>query len=109
MVLERFLPQRKAEAVIAALSMSAIAEAEHALSACLDNPESVYKANLDLKISNQEVLRVVLLDAKFRFITKVDVFKGSLNERFRFENFFYLYAGISFVFGVYLTWAAFSA
>lgn len=35
--------------------------------------------------------------------------KVRLYERFRFENFFYLYAGISFVFGVYLTWAAFSA
>jgi hypothetical protein len=35
--------------------------------------------------------------------------KVRLYERFRFENFFYFYAGISFVFGVYLTWAAFSA
>ena len=35
--------------------------------------------------------------------------KVRLYERFRFENFFYLYAGISFVFGVYLTWAGFSA
>jgi len=35
--------------------------------------------------------------------------KVRLYERFRFENFFYLYAGIIFVFGVYLTWAAFSA
>ncbi len=35
--------------------------------------------------------------------------KVRLYERFRFESFFYLYAGISFVFGVYLIWAAFSA
>jgi DNA repair protein RadC len=42
--LRQFLPQRKAEAVIAALSMSAIAESEHSLSDQLDNPESIYHA-----------------------------------------------------------------
>ena len=35
--LRQFLPQQKAEAVIAALSVSAIAETEHALSEQLDN------------------------------------------------------------------------
>jgi DNA repair protein RadC len=60
--LRQFLPQQKAEAVIAALSMSAIAETEHALSDQLDNPESVYHACADMKLLNQEVLRVILLD-----------------------------------------------
>jgi DNA repair protein RadC len=36
--LRQFLPQRKAEAVVAALSMSSIAETEHARSEQLDNP-----------------------------------------------------------------------
>jgi len=36
-------------------------------------------------------------------------FKVRLFEMFHFENFFYLYAAISFVFGTYLTWAGFSA
>jgi hypothetical protein len=42
--LRQFLPQQKAEAVIAALSVSAIAESEHALSDQLDNPEAIYNA-----------------------------------------------------------------
>jgi DNA repair protein RadC len=41
--LRQFLPQRKAEAVVAALSMSSIAETEHARSEQLDNPESVFE------------------------------------------------------------------
>ena len=45
--LRQFLPQRKAEAVVAALSMSAIAETEHARSEQLDNPESIYRACAD--------------------------------------------------------------
>ena len=39
--LRQFLPRRKAEAVVVALSMSAIAETEHARSEQLDNPESI--------------------------------------------------------------------
>jgi DNA repair protein RadC len=42
--LRQFLPQRKAEAVVAALSMSSIAETEHARSKQLDNPESIHRA-----------------------------------------------------------------
>jgi DNA repair protein RadC len=53
--------RRKAEAVIAALSMSAIAETEHARSEQLDNPESICRASADMKLFNQEVLHVVLL------------------------------------------------
>jgi DNA repair protein RadC len=45
-----------------------------------DSPESVYKACADMKLFNQEVLRVVLLDTRHRLITMVDVTKGSLNE-----------------------------
>ena len=37
--LRQFLPRRKAEAVVAALSISAIAETGHARSEQLDNPE----------------------------------------------------------------------
>jgi hypothetical protein len=57
--LRQFLPRRKAEAVVAALSMSAIAETEHARSEQLDNPESIYRACADMKLFNQEVLRVI--------------------------------------------------
>jgi DNA repair protein RadC len=39
--LRQFLPQRKAEAVAAALSMFAIAETGHVRSEQLDNPESI--------------------------------------------------------------------
>jgi DNA repair protein RadC len=60
--LRQFLPRRKAEAVVAALSMSAIAETEHARSEQLDNPESIYRACADMKPFNQEVLPVILLD-----------------------------------------------
>jgi len=53
----RFLPgttaipsRRKAEAVVAALSTSAIAETEHARSEQLDNPESIYRACADMRL-----------------------------------------------------------
>jgi DNA repair protein RadC len=78
--LRQFLPQRKAEAVMAAFSVSMIAESEHARSQVFDNPESVYRACADMKLLNQEALRVVLLDAKQRLISLVDVTKGTLNE-----------------------------
>jgi len=38
-----------------------------------DNPESVYRACADMKLFNQEVLRIVLLDAKRRLISFWDV------------------------------------
>jgi DNA repair protein RadC len=78
--LRQFLPQRKAEAVMAAFSMCTIAESEHARSNVFDNPESVYRACADMKLFTQEVLRVVLLDAKQRLITIADITKGSVNE-----------------------------
>jgi DNA repair protein RadC len=77
--LRQFLPRRKAEAVMAALAISNVAEAEHALSAPLNNAEAIYKANLDMKWFHQEVVRVVLLDSQLRCITKVEISKGTVN------------------------------
>jgi DNA repair protein RadC len=78
--LRQFLPKGKAEAVMAALSISNVAEAEHALSAPLNNPEALFSANLDMKRFHQEVVRVVLLDAQHRCITKVDISRGTVNQ-----------------------------
>jgi DNA repair protein RadC len=78
--LRQFLPKGKAEAVMAALSMSNIADAEYALSAPLTNAEAIYRANLDMKGFHQEVVRVVLLDAQHRCITRVDITRGTVNE-----------------------------
>jgi DNA repair protein RadC len=78
--LRQFLPRRSAESVVAALSMSAIAEAEHARSEQLDNPESIYRASTDMKHFNQEVLRVILLDTRNRHISTFEITKGSINE-----------------------------
>jgi hypothetical protein len=52
--LRQFLPRRQAESVVAALSMSLVAETEHARSDQLDNPESIYRACADMKLSNQK-------------------------------------------------------
>jgi DNA repair protein RadC len=78
--LRQFLPQRRVEAVMAALSMCTIAESEHARSNVFDNPECVYRTCADMKLFTQEVLRVVLLDAKQHLITSADITKGSVNE-----------------------------
>jgi DNA repair protein RadC len=78
--LRQFLPQQKAEAVIAALSVSAIAETEHSLSDQLDNAESIYHVCADMKLFNQEVLRVILLDTRYRHISTVEISKGTINE-----------------------------
>ena len=76
--LRQFLPKHKAEAVMAAFSISNVADAEHALSGPLNNAEAIYRANLDMK--GQEVVRVVLLDAQNRCITRVDIARGTVNE-----------------------------
>jgi len=65
---------------MAALSMSNVADVEHALSAPLTNAEAIYRANLDMKGFHQEVVRVVLLDAQHRCITRVDIARGTVNE-----------------------------
>jgi DNA repair protein RadC len=64
----------------AALSMSVIAETEHARSEQLDNPESIYRACTDMKLFHQEVLRVILLDTRYRHISTIEITKGSINE-----------------------------
>ena len=78
--LRQFLPRRQAEAVVAALGMSVIAETEHARSEQLDNPESIHRACADMKLFNQEVLRVILLDTRYRHISTLEITKGSINE-----------------------------
>jgi DNA repair protein RadC len=78
--LRQFLPRRQPESVVAALSMSVLAETEHARSEQLDNPESIYRACADLKLFSQEVLRVILLDARYRHISTVEITKASINE-----------------------------
>ena len=51
--LRQFLPRRKAEAVMAALSMSMIVKSEHARSGVFDHPESVYRACSDMKLRGE--------------------------------------------------------
>ena len=65
---------------MAALSISNVVDAEHALSAPLSSAEAIYRANLDMKGFHQEVVRVVLLDTHNRCITKVDIARGTVNE-----------------------------
>jgi DNA repair protein RadC len=76
------VPQRKrqAESVVGALSMSVIAETEHARAEQFDNPESIYRACVDMKLFSQEVLCVILLDTRYRHISTVEITKGSINE-----------------------------
>src|SRR5208283_3066271 len=78
--LRQFLPRRQAESVVAALSMSFIAETEYARAEQLDNPESIYRACTDMKLFSQEVLRVILLDTRYRHSSTVEITKGSINE-----------------------------
>ena len=78
--LRQLLTARQAEAVMAALSVASVAEAEHALSAPLNDAEAVYRANLDMRAFHQEVVRVVLLDCQLRCITKMEISRGTVNE-----------------------------
>jgi DNA repair protein RadC len=78
--LRQFLPRRQAESVVAALSMSVIAETEHARSEQVDNPEAIYRACADMKLFRQEVLRVILLDTRYRHSSTVEITKGTINE-----------------------------
>jgi DNA repair protein RadC len=70
----------KAERLVAALAVSARAHAENASQEPFNTPETVFRSCLDMQAFQQEVLRVVLLDARLRRITAVDVTKGTLNE-----------------------------
>jgi DNA repair protein RadC len=78
--LSTFMPNYKAERLVAALAVSARVQAQIALQEPLSTPETVYRSCLDMQACQQEVLRVVLLDTRFRRITAVDVTKGTLNE-----------------------------
>jgi DNA repair protein RadC len=78
--LRQLLPRRQAESVVAALSMSVIAETEHASSEQIDNSESIYRACADMNLFNQEVLHVILLDTRYRHNSTIEITKGSINE-----------------------------
>ena len=91
--LRQFLPRRQAESVVAALSMSVIAETKHARSEQLDNPEAIYRACADMKLFSQEVLRVILLDTRYRHSSTVEITKGTINESLA-HPFFALATGI---------------
>jgi DNA repair protein RadC len=56
--------------------MSVLAETEHARSEHLDNPESIYRACANMKVFNQEALRVILLDTRYRLIWTFEITKG---------------------------------
>jgi DNA repair protein RadC len=60
--------------------MSVIAETEHARAEQLDNPESIDRACADMKLFSQEVLRVILLDSRYRHSSTVEITRGSINE-----------------------------
>ena len=75
-----FMPQREAEALVAALSLVPIAETEAAMTKPLNQGAVVYGFCQDMRKLNQEVLRVILVDTSYRCITTVDVTKGTLNE-----------------------------
>ena len=78
--LRQFLTTRQAQAVMAGLSLSSIVDTEDALSAPLNTPAAVYLANSEMRWLRQEVVRVVLLDAQNRCITRVDVSTGTVDE-----------------------------
>ena len=46
----------------------------------LDNSESINRACADMKLFNQEVLRVILLDTRYRHSSTIEITKGSINE-----------------------------
>jgi DNA repair protein RadC len=64
-----FMTTRQAERLVAALAVSARAQTQDAFQEPFDSPETVYRSCLDMQAFQQEVLRVVLLDARFRRIT----------------------------------------
>jgi DNA repair protein RadC len=78
--LRSFMTKHKAERLVAALAVSARAHAANAFQEPFDTPETVFRSCLDMQAFQQEVLRVILLDARLRRITAVDVTKGTLNE-----------------------------
>jgi DNA repair protein RadC len=75
-----FMTTHKAERLVAAFAVSARAQAQNSFQEPFDSPETVYRSCLDMQAFQQEVLRVVLLDARFRRVTAVDITKGTLNQ-----------------------------
>jgi len=78
--LRAFMTIRQAERLVAALAVSARAQAQDAYQEPFDSPETVYRSCVDMQSFRQEVLRVILLDTRFRRITAVDITKGTVNE-----------------------------
>ncbi|MGA8481747.1 MAG: DNA repair protein RadC [Chthoniobacterales bacterium] len=78
--LHPFMTTHKAERLLAALAVAARAQAQSVFQEPFDTPETVYRSCLDMQAFQQEVLRVVLLDARFCRITAVDIAKGTVNE-----------------------------
>ena len=78
--LRAFMTTRRAELLVAALAVSARAQAQDAYQEPFDSPETVYRSCVDMQSFRQEVLRVILLDTRFRRITAVDITKGTVNE-----------------------------
>ena len=68
----------KAERLVAALAVSARAQAQNAFKEPFDSPETVYRSCLDMRAFQQEVLRVVLVDARFR---RIPGFKMTPDDR----------------------------
>jgi DNA repair protein RadC len=62
------------------LSTFVLAETEHARSVQLDNRNLSTEPAADMKLFNQEVLCVILLDTRYRHISTVEIAKGSINE-----------------------------
>ncbi len=71
--LRAFMTIRQAERLVAALAVSARAQAQDAYQEPFDSPETVYRSCVDMQSFRQEVLRVILLDTRFRRITAVDI------------------------------------
>ena len=59
-----------------ALSMSNIADAEHAFISSLQIMPRRFTAQILIRRLSQEVVRVVLLDAQHRCVTEVDIARG---------------------------------
>src|SRR6266576_167445 len=75
-----FMPTHKAERLVAALAVSARAHGQDSFQEPFDSPKTHYRSGLEMQAFQQEVLRVVLLDTRFRRITAVDITKGTVNE-----------------------------
>ena len=78
--LQQFVSIAKAAALLAALSVSTRVHCEDAFQESCDQPESVYRVCLDMRLFHQEVLRVILLNTRYRRITSVEISKGTINQ-----------------------------